>query len=94
MHESSKKMVQLSIEQDEKVAAHALHGLLARHMEAKRTRPDNGLLSRLVNTHVDEKGDLTFEQAVGLGVLVIGAGHETTPNMIALGIRLVRSPAR
>ncbi|EDY43171.1 MULTISPECIES: cytochrome P450 [Streptomyces] len=96
VHESSKKMVQLAIAQDEKVAAHrALHELLARHMEAKRSRPDNGLLSRLVNTHVDDKGDLTFEEAVGLGVLVIGAGHETTANMIALGIlALLREPSQ
>jgi cytochrome P450 len=96
VHESSKKMVQLSIAEDAKVAAHrALHELLARHTESKRSRPDNGLLSRLVNTHVDERGDPTFAQAVGLGVLVIGAGHETTANMIALGVlALLREPAQ
>ncbi|UIX29250.1 cytochrome P450 [Streptomyces sp. GQFP] len=94
VHESSKKFVQLSVPHEEKMAAHAaLHANLSAHMESKRTRPDNGLLSRLVNVHVDEKGDLTFEEAVGLGALVIGAGHETTANMIGLGIlALVREP--
>ncbi|MEU5839978.1 cytochrome P450 [Streptomyces diacarni] len=87
VHESSKKLVQLSLPMEEKVAAHqALHENLARNMEKKRTEPDDGLLSRLVNTFVDEKEQISFEDAVRLGTLVIGAGHETTANMIGLGI--------
>lgn len=87
VHESSKKLVQLSLPMEEKLAAHqALHENLARNMEKKRTEPDDGLLSRLVNTFVDEKGQISFEQAVRLGTLVIGAGHETTANMIGLGV--------
>ncbi|MFB6549277.1 cytochrome P450 [Streptomyces sp. NPDC056405] len=94
VHESSKIMVQLSHPKEEKVAAHqALHENLSRHMAKKRTEPDDGLLSRLVNTWVDDKGVLSFEEAVGLGTLVIGAGHETTANMIGLGIlALLREP--
>lgn len=96
VHESSKKLVQLSLPMEEKLAAHqSLHENLARNMEHKRTSPDSGLLSRLVNTHVDERGDLTFEQAVRLGTLVIGAGHETTANMIGLGIlAFLREPGQ
>ncbi|MGW1836417.1 cytochrome P450 [Streptomyces sp. NPDC002067] len=87
VHESSKKLVQLSLPREEKIAAHrTLHENLARNMEKKRTEPDDGLLSRLVNTFVDEKGQISFEDAVRLGTLVIGAGHETTANMIGLGI--------
>ncbi|WP_019546640.1 cytochrome P450 [Streptomyces sulphureus] len=87
IHESSKKLVQLGLPTEEKLAAHtAMHENLSRNMERKRSAPDDGLLSRLVNTHVDEKGELDFEDAVRLGALVIGAGHETTANMIGLGV--------
>ncbi|MFG2894477.1 cytochrome P450 [Streptomyces sp. NPDC048248] len=94
VHESSKKMVQLSLPKEEKLAAHrTLHENLSRNMAKKRTEPDDGLLSRLVNTWVDDKSVLSFEGAVGLGTLVIGAGHETTANMIGLGIlALLREP--
>ncbi|MFI6093646.1 cytochrome P450 [Streptomyces sp. NPDC051218] len=94
IHESSKKVVQLSLPKEEKLAAHrTMLDTLSRTMADKRSDPDDGLLSRLVNTWVDEKGVLGFEQAVGLGVLVIAAGHETTANMIGLGIlALLREP--
>lgn len=94
VHESSKKMVQLDLPQEEKRAAQqAMFANIGEHLQRKRAAPDSGLLSRLVNTHVDEKGEFTFEQAVGLGVLVIGAGHETTANMLGLGIlALLREP--
>ncbi|MBV1935615.1 cytochrome P450 [Streptomyces sp. BV286] len=87
VHEASKKVVQLSLPPEEKLAAfQELAENIHRTMAAKRDQPDDGLLSRLVNTWVDEKCVLTFEDAVNLGVLVIGAGHETTANMIGLGI--------
>jgi cytochrome P450 len=87
VHEASKKVVQLSLPAEEKLAAfRSLTENIHRTMADKRDQPDDGLLSRLVNTWVDEKGVLTFEDAVNLGVLVIGAGHETTANMIGLGV--------
>jgi cytochrome P450 len=93
IHESSKKVVQLNVPHEEKLAAQqALLTNLTDHAERKRSAPDDSLLSRLVNVHVTN-GDLTFEQAVRLGMLVIGAGHETTANMIGLGIlALLREP--
>ncbi|MGW0891114.1 cytochrome P450 [Saccharopolyspora sp. NPDC002578] len=94
VHEASKKTVQLSIPKAEKLAGmQDMHDVLEKHAERKRAEPDDGLLSRLVNTHVDERGDFDFEYAVRLGMLVIGAGHETTANMIGLGIlALIREP--
>jgi cytochrome P450 len=72
-----------------------MHENLSRNMARKRAEPDDGLLSRLVNTWVDDKGVLSFDQAVGLGTLVIGAGHETTANMIGLGVlALLREPGQ
>lgn len=87
VHESSRKLVQLSLPMEEKlIALQQLQENLSRNMDLKRLEPDDGLLSRLVNTFVDEKGQISFEEAVRLGMLVIGAGHETTANMIGLGI--------
>jgi cytochrome P450 len=71
---------------EDKVAAmHELNDVLARYTEQKQREPDDRLLSRLVNQHV-LTGELTFDEVVRLGVLVIGAGHETTANMLSLGV--------
>lgn len=96
IHESTKQMIQLNVPHDVKLAAvQALHDTIADHMERKRELPDDKLLSRLVNVYVDEKGEFDFEEAVQLGMLVIGAGHETTANMIGLGIlALLREPGQ
>ncbi|WP_369228639.1 cytochrome P450 (plasmid) [Streptomyces sp. R39] len=71
---------------EEKVAAIGrLNELLARCARQKQEQPDERLLSRLVNQHVPS-GELTFDEVVRLGVLVIGAGHETTSNMLGLSV--------
>jgi cytochrome P450 len=76
-----------------KLAAHAeLDHLLRGYVAAKKGRPDGSLLSTLVNDHVSS-GAITEAEAAGLGNLVIGAGHETTANMIGLSIlSLLREP--
>jgi len=78
---------------EEKIAAHrGLTELLAKYVAAKKGHPDDTLLSVLVNEHV-ANGTITEAEAVGLGNLVIGAGHETTANMIGLSIlSLIREP--
>ncbi|GAA3546576.1 cytochrome P450 [Amycolatopsis ultiminotia] len=71
---------------EDKVAAmHELNEVLARYAKQKQQQPDDRLLSRLVNRHLPS-GELTFEQVVRLAQLVIGAGHETTANMLSLGV--------
>ncbi|MFJ6619680.1 cytochrome P450 [Kitasatospora sp. NPDC091335] len=56
--------------------------------ESKRTRPDDGILSRLV-----ERGELSTEEIGGMGRLLLVAGHETTANMTALSVlALLRNP--
>ncbi|MFD0884900.1 cytochrome P450 [Streptosporangium algeriense] len=52
-------------------------------VEAKRAQPDDGLISGLI--HGDHAGELTDDELVGIANLLLGAGHETTANMIALG---------
>ncbi|MEU3570124.1 cytochrome P450 [Kitasatospora sp. NPDC036755] len=61
---------------------------LVRLTESKRTRPDDGILSRLV-----ERGELSTEEIGGMGRLLLIAGHETTANMTALSVlALLRNP--
>ncbi|MFJ8019460.1 cytochrome P450 [Streptomyces sp. NPDC096311] len=93
VHGAAQVLTDLEAAHEDKIAAtEAMSGLLHRYAETKLSEPDEMLLSRLVNVHV-AKGDITFEQAVRLGVTVIGAGHETTANMLGLGIyALLREP--
>ncbi|MFE4519403.1 cytochrome P450 [Kitasatospora sp. NPDC056783] len=61
---------------------------LIRLTESKRARPDDGILSRLV-----ERGELSTEEIGGMGRLLLVAGHETTANMTALSVlALLRNP--
>ncbi|MER7672369.1 cytochrome P450 [Kitasatospora sp. NPDC096128] len=58
--------------------------------EAKRTHPDDGILSRLV-----ERGELNTKEIGAMGRLLLVAGHETTANMTALSVlALLRNPAQ
>ncbi|MEU9451228.1 cytochrome P450 [Streptomyces sp. NPDC048277] len=57
---------------------------LDRLLTAKRANPADDLLSHLLAERVDT-GEMTQRDAARMGVLLLGAGHETTANMIALG---------
>ncbi|MFJ4528406.1 cytochrome P450 [Streptomyces nigrescens] len=57
----------------------ALRGYIHQLVLAKREKPTDDILSELV-----QSGELTDEELVGVGVLLLIAGHETTANMIAL----------
>ncbi|SDH57522.1 cytochrome P450 [Nonomuraea jiangxiensis] len=66
-----------------------LDGLVAE----KLRNPGDDLLSK-VAARVAE-GELTRQEAAGMGVLLLVAGHETTANMIALGtLALLRNPGQ
>ncbi|MFH8410316.1 cytochrome P450 [Streptomyces sp. NPDC018019] len=64
-------------------------------IEAKRRSPGEDLLSALVRTS-DEDGDrLSQQELLGMAFLLLVAGHETTVNLIANGVRaLLRHPAQ
>ncbi|GAA2636933.1 cytochrome P450 [Streptomyces axinellae] len=67
-----------------------LDGLLA----AKQERPADDLLSMLATKQV-ATGGMTRREAAQMGVLLLGAGHETTANMIALGtLALLENPGQ
>ncbi|MCM6772223.1 cytochrome P450 [Nocardia sp. CDC159] len=56
---------------------------LARLAVAKRARPTDDVLSELTAT------DLTDEEVAGLATFLLGAGLETTRNMIAFGVMVL-----
>ena len=64
-------------------AQRALAGYLDRLLGEKIAHPGDDLLSELVGRVTAE--ELTRQEAVRMGVLLLVAGHETTANMIALG---------
>lgn len=65
-----------------------LRGYLAGLIEAKRRRPTDDLLGRLVTERV-EPGELAADELTGMALLLLIAGHETTANMIGLSTLLL-----
>ncbi|MFB4420774.1 cytochrome P450 [Streptomyces sp. QL37] len=64
-------------------AAHqALLQYLEKQLDAKLARPGDDLLSEFAARH--REGELSRFEAASLGLLLLGAGHETTANMITL----------
>ncbi|MHA6626228.1 cytochrome P450 family protein [Pseudonocardia sichuanensis] len=81
----SRTMVDESAQGDAQAASAAMHSYLGNLVEAKRARPDGGLLSALVE--VAEDGDrLSQEELVAMGMMLLIAGHETTVNLIGNGV--------
>jgi cytochrome P450 len=65
-------------------AAHrALLDYLTGQLDAKLAKPGDDLLSEFARQV--RAGNLTHADAASLGLLLLGAGHETTANMITLG---------
>ncbi|MFC5820883.1 cytochrome P450 [Nonomuraea harbinensis] len=63
-------------------------GLVAR----ERAEPGDDLIGTLVREHGD---DLSDDELIGIGGLLLLAGHETTSNMLALGtLALLRHPGQ
>jgi cytochrome P450 len=78
---NSAKFLEKDVTLDDKMAAAgALFGFLTELVTRKRAEPDEDILSDLARDD-----DLTIEELVGIGFLLLLAGHETTANMLALG---------
>jgi cytochrome P450 len=67
-------------------------GYMSDLLRAKRADPGDDLLSGLI-TRTTPEGPLTDEELINIANLLLVAGHETTTNMIALGVlALLRHP--
>ena len=61
------------------------------HLEAKRRDPKDDLISAMLSAQ--ERDRLTDDEILGTVLIVMGAGHETTTNLIANGVlALLRHP--
>jgi cytochrome P450 len=72
-------------------ASMALGGYLANLLKAKMADPAQDVLSEMGERVTN--GEMTFEEAVSMGVAMLIAGHETTATMISLGtLALLQHP--
>ena len=95
LQEAIELITNLETTHEEKVSAFEQVGEMVRHTAERKARePDGLLLARLFNEHV-ANGDLSADEAVRTTVTLIGAGLETTTNMIGLGVlMLIRDPGQ
>ncbi|MFF1677093.1 cytochrome P450 [Streptomyces sp. NPDC058256] len=70
--------------EESRAAFGEIFGYLGAQLDAKAADPGEDLLSDIAARM--RAGDLTRMEASLLGVLLLGAGHETSANMIALGV--------
>ncbi|WP_406144712.1 cytochrome P450 [Streptomyces sp. NBC_01012] len=71
----------------ENEAVHAMGAYLDTLVEDKRRAPGDDLMSALIQAN-DEDGDrLSPDELIGMAFLLLVAGHETTVNLIANGVR-------
>ena len=72
-----------STDEERARAAGELHAFISALVAGKRARPTDDLLSGLVH---DADPPLTDRQLVDVALVLLGAGHETTANNLALGM--------
>ncbi|MFF3013315.1 cytochrome P450 [Streptomyces sp. NPDC057939] len=83
----SNEMVARTSPEAEAAAYEEMPRYLVSLIEAKRAAPGDDLLSGLIHT-VDEGGDrLSPDELIGMSLLLLIAGHETTVHMIGNGMR-------
>ncbi|NUT44823.1 MAG: cytochrome P450 [Thermoactinospora sp.] len=87
----SGRMLDLSLPVADRMAANFESRAYMRDLVTRmRTDPGDDLLGMLIREHGD---DLTTSELVGIGNLLLLAGHETTSNMLSLGtLALLRHP--
>ncbi|MFD6876681.1 MULTISPECIES: cytochrome P450 [unclassified Streptomyces] len=83
----SNEMVARTSPEAEAAAYEEMPRYLVSLIDAKRAAPGDDLLSGLIHT-VDEGGDsLSPDELIGMSLLLLIAGHETTVHMIGNGMR-------
>jgi cytochrome P450 len=81
------KLLQQGTTDEERVAVVGeLRGYLGKLVASKEKSPGDDIISDQIRKHVGKLSDVDREDLVGLGFLLLIAGHETTANMISLGV--------
>ncbi|MEU4876208.1 cytochrome P450 [Streptomyces sp. NPDC021608] len=93
--EQSRRLLRSRVQQEVRDARDRLDGYLGALIDRKLEHPSgDGVLDVLVDRQVRE-GTVDRREAVGLATILLVAGHETTANMISLGVyTLLRHPER
>ncbi|MFE9724049.1 cytochrome P450 [Streptomyces sp. NPDC005794] len=71
----------------ESEAVHAMGAYLVELVEGKRRAPGDDLMSALIQARDDDGDRLSPDELIGMAFLLLVAGHETTVNLIANGVR-------
>ncbi|MBW4717867.1 cytochrome P450 [Saccharothrix obliqua] len=82
--DATRRLMQARDEASSQTAGRDLVDYLERLVAVKRRRPDNGLITRLIESL--EVNSLSHEELVQIALVILVAGHETTASMIALGV--------
>ncbi len=93
--EQSRRLLRSRVQQEVREARDRLDGYLGALIDRKLEDPSgDGVLDALVDQQVRE-GTVDREEAVALATILLVAGHETTANMISLGVyTLLQHPER
>ncbi len=83
--DASRRLVQSETAEQSIEAREDLQTYLGGLVDAMVTDPGPGVLGRLVAGQLAD-GDLDREHLIGIGVLLLVAGHETTASMTSLGV--------
>ncbi|MFF8715824.1 cytochrome P450 [Streptomyces sp. NPDC015184] len=73
--------------EQEQEAVRAMNAYLGELIGEKRRSPGDDLMSALVRARDEEGDELSPDELVGMAFLLLVAGHETTVNLIANGVR-------
>ncbi|MFD1940006.1 MULTISPECIES: cytochrome P450 [Nonomuraea] len=82
-HASAKMLSLTTTVEEQEATALEFAGYLSELIARKRAEPGEGLLDDLLDT------DLSDDELIGVAVLMLIAGHETTANMLSLGTLLL-----
>jgi cytochrome P450 len=82
---SAKLLSRICSAAQRQAAVDELRAYLGRLLTAKEAEPGDDLLSRQIEKQRAE-GDLDHEHMINIALLLLIAGHETTANMISLGV--------
>lgn len=68
--------------------ARELAGYVRKLIETKETHPGDDMVSRIIESHV-KPGLLSRDEFAEIGAMILRAGHDTTTNMIGMGMLLI-----
>ncbi|MGW7354148.1 cytochrome P450 [Streptomyces sp. NPDC054784] len=83
--EQSRRLLRGPRAEDTEAARDALDAYFAGLIDRKRAEPGDGVLDDLIARH-EETGTPDKDELLSLATILLVAGHETTANMISLGV--------